>query len=57
VVRNRLGLALEPEVRYDGTYQTANTASNDENLYISSVDGTVLQLLPEGAAWQIITPP
>ena len=57
VVRNRLGLALEPEARYDGNYQTATTASNDESLYISSADATVLQLLPEGTAWQIITPP
>lgn len=56
-VRNRLGLALEPEARYDGAYQSANTASGDQELYIASADGTVLQLLPDGSAWQIITPP
>ena len=57
VVRNRLGLALEPEVRYEGAFQTATTLSGDEQLYASSVDGTVLQLLSEGSGWQIITPP
>jgi hypothetical protein len=57
VVRNRLGLALQPESTYEGSYQTANTLSGDEHLYVSSTDGTVLQLLPGGSAWQIITPP
>ncbi len=57
VVRNRLGLALEPEVRYDGSTQVATTLTGDQNLYVSSSDGTVLQLLPDGAAWQLITPP
>ena len=56
-VRNRLGLALQPEVRYEGSYQTSLTPSGDDNLYISSANGTVLQLLPDGLAWQIITPP
>lgn len=57
VVRNRLGLALEPEARYEGSYQTALTLAGENHLYVSSVDGTVLQLLPEGRAWQLITPP
>ena len=56
-VRNRLGLALEPEVRYEGSYQTSLSPSGDDNLFISSANGTVLQLLPDGLAWQIITPP
>jgi hypothetical protein len=56
-VRNRLGLALEPEARFDGTFQSATTASGDKELYVSSADGTVLEMLPDGAAWQIITPP
>jgi hypothetical protein len=56
-VRNRLGLGLEPEARFDGAYQSATTASGDPELYIASADGTVLALLPEGSAWQIITPP
>ena len=56
-VRNRLGLALEPEAHFDGSTQKAITPSGSEDLYVSSSDGTVLQLLPEGAAWQIITPP
>ena len=57
IVRNRMGLALDPEVKYEGNYQTANTLSGDQNVYVSSADGTVLQLLPDGSAWQIITPP
>ncbi len=57
VVRNRLGLALEPEADYEGTVQTASTLSGDETLYVSSADGTVLLLLPGGAGWQIITTP
>ena len=56
-VRNRLGLALEPEAKFDGQYQSATTLSGDENVYVSSADGTVLQLLPGGSGWQIITPP
>lgn len=57
VVRNRLGLALEPEIGYDGSYQIATLPNRGDSLYVSSADGTVLQLLPEGAAWQIITTP
>lgn len=51
-VRNRLGLPTEPEIAFDGLFQTA-----DENLYVTSTNGTVLQLLPNGDAWQIITLP
>lgn len=57
VVRNRLGLALEPEVDYEGSFQTATTPGGQEMLYVTSADGTVLQVLPGGAAWQIITTP
>lgn len=48
--RNRLGLATEPELPFDGFVQTA-----DSSLYISSTGGVVVQLLPEGGSWQIIT--
>jgi hypothetical protein len=57
VVRNRLGLATEPEFNYQGFVQTATTSDGETTLYISSADGTVLQLQPEGSLWQIITPP
>lgn len=57
LVRNRLGLAAQPEVVYEGSLQTATTPDGGENLYFSSGDGSVLQLLPDGEAWQIITPP
>ena len=55
-VRNRLGLAIQPEASYNGFTQSA-TAGGAQTLYVSSADGTVLQLLPQGESWQIITPP
>lgn len=54
--RSRLGLGTQQSFTYDGFIQTAQ-AGESESLYISSSDGTVLQLLPEGEAWQIITLP
>lgn len=57
VVRNRLGLGIQPEFAYDGFAQTATSTDGDVTLYASSADGTVLELLPEGERWQIITPP
>lgn len=56
-VRNRLGLAIQPEASYDGFSQSSATTDGDQTIYFSSTDGTVLQLLPQGEAWQIITPP
>lgn len=49
-VRNRLGLGIAPEVAFDGFVQSANN-----NLYISSTGGVIIQLLPEGTGWQLIT--
>lgn len=57
VVRNRLGLAIQPEASYEGAFQTVTTPGGEENLYVNSADGSVLQLLPGGSSWQIITPP
>jgi hypothetical protein len=56
-VRNRLGLAIQPEASYTGFAQSSVTPDGTQTLYISSSDGTVLQLLPQGDAWQIITSP
>ena len=56
-VRNRLGLAIQPEASYNGFAQSSTTPEGAQTYYLSSVDGTVLQLLPQGEAWQIITPP
>ncbi len=53
VVRNRLGLGALEETLFDGFIQTVVT-EGQENLYLNSADGSVLQLLPEGASWQII---
>ncbi len=57
VVRNRLGLGIQPDANVQGFIQSANTADGDTTLYLASSDGSVLQLLPEGSQWQIITPP
>ncbi len=54
VVRNRLGLGLAAETRYDGFVQVVKTGDK-EDLYVNSADGSVLQLLPGGDVWQIIT--
>ena len=56
VVRNRLGLGTQEEFGYDGFIQTVTTPGGAD-LYVNSADGTVLQLLPEGESWQLITPP
>ena len=56
-VRNRLGLAIQPEASYTGFAQSSTTPEGAQTYYLSSADGTVLQLLPQGEAWQIITPP
>jgi hypothetical protein len=55
-VRNRLGLGLVAETVYDGFIQTVTDADGQESLYISSSQGEVLQLLPRGEGWQIISP-
>ena len=55
-VRNRLGLAIDPEFGFNGFVQSS-VEGGQQTLYVSSADGTVLQFLPQGEAWQIITPP
>lgn len=55
-VRNRLGLGLTAETVYDGFIQVVTNAEGQESLYLSSADGVVLQLLPRGEGWQIISP-
>ncbi|MBI5670306.1 MAG: hypothetical protein HZC41_20110 [Chloroflexi bacterium] len=57
LVRNRLGLGVAEETAYEGFLQTVGADEEAENLYLNSADGTVLQLLPNGQSWQIITPP
>jgi len=56
VIRNRLGLGVQPEFASLGFIQSFVTAEGDTTLYLSSADGSVLQLLPGGDVWQIITP-
>lgn len=56
-VRNRLGNGTSEEVRIEGFAQTAPvTGGTGSSLYLSSADTRVLQLLPAGEQWQIITP-
>ncbi len=56
-VRGRLGVGIQPDLTYQGFIQTFTSPTGESTLYVSSADGTVLRLLPEGALWQIITPP
>jgi hypothetical protein len=51
-VRTRLGLGAAPEFAFQGFVQTAN-----DNVFISSTNRTVIQLVPNQQAWQIITLP
>lgn len=54
VVRNRLGLGTAAETQYDGFIQTVKNGDK-EDIYLNSSDKSVLQLLPGGDTWQIIT--
>lgn len=57
-VRTRLGNGIAEELRFDGFLQTAPVSGSGggNSLYISSADSKVVQLLPNGEQWQIITP-
>ncbi len=55
-IRSRLGLALQPEFSYQGFIQSAPATNGTERLYVTSADGSVLELAPAGESWQIITP-
>ncbi|MDX1991268.1 MAG: hypothetical protein SF029_02695 [bacterium] len=50
-VRNRLGLGIQAEVAFESLVQREG-----DNFYISSTNGTIVQLLPNGESWQIISP-
>jgi hypothetical protein len=54
--RSRLGLGLQEAFVFDGFAQTARRG-DDTALFISSSDGAVLQIEPDGDSWQIITLP
>jgi len=54
VVRNRLGLGTAAETQYDGFIQVVKNGDK-EDLYLNSADKSILQLLPGGDVWQIIT--
>lgn len=55
-LRTRLGNATQPEVTFTGFVQTARATEGGDNLFLSAGGGAILQLLPGGASWQIITP-
>jgi len=55
-VRNRLGLAIEPELTYEGVIQQATLFNGSDSLYITSTDGSVLNVIGTGTSWEIITP-
>lgn len=55
-VRNRLGLGTADGVSYDGAVQTFTRQGRSPQTFMSSADGTVLQILAGGETWQIIVP-
>jgi len=55
-VRSRLGLGTQEEFVFNGFVQTAQRGENTI-LYVTSSDGTVLQIEPDGTAWHIIPLP
>jgi hypothetical protein len=55
-IRTRLGLAIQPEFSYQGLVQAAPSLDGTETIYVTSADGSVLEILPNGESWQIITP-
>jgi len=55
--RNRLGLGTTELVEYLGFVQTSTLDGGGTARYISSIGQVVLQLLPRGGQWQIITVP
>jgi hypothetical protein len=57
LVRNRLGLGTAPDFSFDGFTQAAILGDGSEDLYVSSADSSVLELVPGGESWQIITTP
>jgi hypothetical protein len=56
IVRNRLGLGAADAVGFEGSLQVITRPNGQQELFISSADGNVLQLLPDGEVWQIISP-
>ena len=56
LTRNRLGLATDEATGFDGFLQTA-PAGDEDSVYVTSADGNVLQILPDGENWEIITLP
>lgn len=56
-VRNRLGLGVQPEAGFNGFTQSSTAADGETTLYLSSADGSVLQLLPGGTQWSLVAGP
>lgn len=52
-VRERLGWAVEAEAAFTGAIQSGTNTEGEAVTYMRRRDGTILQLLSEGAEWQI----
>lgn len=55
-VRNRMGLGLQEAVSFLGFVQSVNRGGNTPHLYLSSTNNTVIEVIPGGDLWQILTP-
>lgn len=56
-VRARLGLGLQEAVSLDGFIQTAPARGGREVIYLTGLNGVVLQIVPGNDLWQIIGGP
>lgn len=55
-VRNRMGLGTADATSFQGFIQIYTQNNGQQQIFISSADGKILQLLPGGEIWQIISP-
>jgi len=54
-VRDRLGWALGDAQQFNSTYQRARYDGGDLGLYFSDTSNGVIEMLPDGAGWKVIS--
>lgn len=55
-VRNRLGLGIQEAVTYSGFIQETTENSRAPYIFLTSSDSAILNIIPGGQIWQIISP-
>ncbi len=56
VIRNRLGLGIQEAVTYSGFIQETTENSRTPDVFLTSSDSAILNIVPGGQIWQIISP-